>query len=121
LLIKLAYVTIAPTKFRQHKECSLLKIHISEETAGYIIKDLQAVEGNKIRFFVRLGGCSTVQDGFSLGISKDTPKHPAVVIEIQNHEFFIEDEDEWFFDKNDLTVSVKNDEIQFEFNNGEKK
>ncbi|MFD1357711.1 HesB/YadR/YfhF family protein [Fictibacillus halophilus] len=94
-----------------------MKIHMSEETAGYIIKDLQAVEGKKIRFFVRLGGCSTVQDGFSLGINKDTPKHPAVVLGIQNHEFFIEEEDEWFFDQNDLTVSVKNDEIQFEFHN----
>jgi uncharacterized protein YneR len=90
---------------------------MSEETAEYIIKDLQAVEGNKIRFFVRLGGCSTVQDGFSLGINKDTPKHPAVELDIQNHEFFIEEEDEWFFDQNDLTVSVENDEIKFKYHN----
>jgi uncharacterized protein YneR len=90
---------------------------MSEETAEYIIKDLQAVAGNKIRFFVRLGGCSTAQEGFSLGINKDTPKHPAVVLDIQNHEFFIEDDDEWFFDQNDLTVSVEEDEIKFKFHN----
>jgi uncharacterized protein YneR len=88
---------------------------MSEETAEYIIKDLQAVAGNKIRFFVRLGGCSTAQEGFSLGINKDTPKHPAVVLDRQNHEFFIEEEDEWFFDQKDLTVSVEDDEIRFKF------
>lgn len=31
--------------------------------------------------------------------------------------FFIEEEDEWFFDGNDLTVSVKNGEIQYDFHN----
>jgi uncharacterized protein YneR len=90
---------------------------MSEETAEFIIKDLQAVEGNEIRFFVRLGGCSTAQEGFSLGINKDTPKHPAVVLDLQNHEFFIEEEDEWFFNQNDLTVSVEDDEIKFKFHN----
>ncbi|MCM3719595.1 HesB/YadR/YfhF family protein [Fictibacillus phosphorivorans] len=94
-----------------------MKINMTEKTAEHIINDLQAIEGNQIRFFVRLGGCSTVQDGFSLGINKDTPKHPAVALDIQNHEFFIEEEDEWFFDQNDLTVSVENDEIKFKFHN----
>lgn len=93
---------------------------MSEETAAFIIKDLQAVPGNKIRFFVRLGGCSTVQDGFSLGINKDTPKHPTTVLELKDHQFFIEDEDEWFFDQSDLTVSVENDEIKYEFLNENK-
>jgi uncharacterized protein YneR len=90
---------------------------MSEETATFIIKDLQAVSGDKIRFFVRLGGCSTVQDGFSLGINKDNPKHPAALLELKNHQFFIEDEDVWFFDQSDLTVSVKNDEIKYDFIN----
>jgi uncharacterized protein YneR len=93
---------------------------MSEETATFIIKDLQEVSGDKVRFFVRLGGCSTVQDGFSLGINKDTPKHPAAVLELKDHQFFIEDEDEWFFDQSDLTVSVKNDEIKYEFLNENK-
>jgi uncharacterized protein YneR len=97
-----------------------LKIQISDDTATHIINDLQAVSGDKIRFFVRLGGCSTVQDGFSLGINKDTPKHPAAILKIKDYEFFIEEEDEWFFDGNDLTVSVKNEEIHYDFENSVK-
>ena len=92
-----------------------MKIHMSDETANHIIKDLEASSGDNIRFFVRLGGCSTVQDGFSLGIAKDHPKHPAVSVRIQNHEFFIEEEDVWFFDRSDLKVNVQNGEIGFDY------
>ncbi|KZE66453.1 hypothetical protein AWM68_06400 [Fictibacillus phosphorivorans] len=90
---------------------------MNEDTATHVINDLQASPSDSIRFFVRLGGCSTVQDGFSLGITKDTPKHPAAELTINEQTFFIEEEDEWFFDGSDLTVSVKNDEIQFDFHN----
>lgn len=94
-----------------------MKINMNEDTAIHIINDLQADTNDSIRFFVRLGGCSTVQDGFSLGITKDSPKHPAAELTIQKQKFFIEEEDEWFFDGCDLTVSVKNGEIQYEFHN----
>ncbi|WP_394603916.1 HesB/YadR/YfhF family protein [Fictibacillus sp. UD] len=90
---------------------------MNEDTAKHVINDLQATPDDSIRFFVRLGGCSTVQDGFSLGITKDTPKHPAAELTMNEQTFFIEEEDEWFFDGNDLTVSVKNGEIQYDFHN----
>lgn len=93
-----------------------LKIILNEDTANFVIKDLQASQNDSIRFFVRLGGCSTVQDGFSLGLTKDTPKHPAAEIVVENHTFFIEQEDEWFFDGNDLTVSITDGEIKYDFN-----
>ncbi|WNB90262.1 iron-sulfur cluster biosynthesis family protein [Bacillus sp. NEB1478] len=92
-----------------------MNIHMNDETANFIIKDLQADKGDKIRFFVRLGGCSTAQEGFSLGISKDNPKYPAASLNLQNHEFFIEEEDQWFFDQNDLKVKIQNGEIEYEF------
>lgn len=94
-----------------------MKINMNEDTATHVINDLQASSSDSIRFFVRLGGCSTVQDGFSLGITKDTPKHPVTELTIKKQIFFIEEEDEWFFDGNDLTVSVKNGEIQYDFTN----
>ncbi|MDR7072274.1 HesB/YadR/YfhF family protein [Fictibacillus barbaricus] len=92
-----------------------MKIHMNDETADFIINDLQADQGDKIRFFVRLGGCSTAQEGFSLGITKDTPKHPAASLKLQEHEFFIEEEDEWFFDQNDLKVKIQNGEIDYDY------
>ncbi|ANC76987.1 hypothetical protein ABE65_009295 [Fictibacillus phosphorivorans] len=93
-----------------------MKIILNEETAKFVINDLQASQNDSIRFFVRLGGCSTVQDGFSLGLTKDTPKHTAAEIVVENHTFFIEQEDEWFFDGNNLTVSIKDGEIKYDFN-----
>jgi uncharacterized protein YneR len=92
-----------------------MEIHMNDETANHVIKDLQADQGDKIRFFVRLGGCSTVQEGFSLGVSKDVPKHPAAILKLHDHEFYIEEEDEWFFDKNDLTVTIKDGEIEYKY------
>jgi uncharacterized protein YneR len=92
-----------------------MEIHMNEETADHIINDLSADQGSHIRFFTRMGGCSTVQEGFSLGIIKDSPKRPAASLKVKDHEFFIEESDEWFFDKNDLKVNVKNGEIEYEF------
>jgi uncharacterized protein YneR len=92
-----------------------MKIFMNEKTAKHIIHDLQADNGVQIRFFVRMGGCSTVQDGFSLGVIKDSPKYPAVKLELLDHTFYVEEEDEWFFDHNDLQVIVKDDEIGYEY------
>ncbi|MBY6035933.1 HesB/YadR/YfhF family protein [Fictibacillus nanhaiensis] len=96
-----------------------MNIQMSKETADHIIKDLKEDKGESIRFFARLGGSSSIQQGFSLGVIKDTPKHPAATLKLQDHLFFIEEEDEWFFDKNDLNVSIVNGEIQYEFSKGE--
>ena len=43
--------------------------------------------------------------GLSLGIRKDDPAHPAVQIQEEDINFFIESDDEWFFDGHNLVVT----------------
>ena len=44
--------------------------------------------------------------GLSLGIRKDDPAHPAVQIQEEGINFFIEGDDEWFFDGHNLSVTL---------------
>lgn len=67
-------------------------------------EELALSAGACIRFFVRYGGHSSIQSGFSLGISKDHPVHPIVSIEQDGLTFFIEESDLWFFDGHDLII-----------------
>lgn len=43
--------------------------------------------------------------GLSLGIRKDDPAHPTVQIQEEDINFFIESDDEWFFDGHNLVVT----------------
>ncbi|MFC7370720.1 HesB/YadR/YfhF family protein [Fictibacillus iocasae] len=97
----------------------MMKLYVSKKAAEALKTDLQHSSGNAVRFFVRLGGCSTVQSGFSVGVTKDDPKHPGPVAtdEQTGLTFFIEQEDEWFFDNHDLHVEYdeENENLQYEY------
>ena len=60
--------------------------------------------------------CSTVQKGLSLGIRKDDPAHPAVQIQEEGINFFIEGDDEWFFDGHNLSVTLNEGDDFPQFN-----
>lgn len=66
---------------------------------------LDLKEGDQVRFFVRYGGCSNVQKGFSLGVSKDEPQQIGVSAEKDGITFFVEESDVWYFDGHDLLVT----------------
>jgi uncharacterized protein YneR len=70
-----------------------------------------------VRFFARVGGCSTVQSGYSLGISMERPIEASLSTEMDGITFFVEEKDTWYFDGNDLTVKYKrkDDDISFEY------
>ena len=57
--------------------------------------------------------------GLSLGIRKDDPAHPAVQIQEEGINFFIEGDDEWFFDGHNLSVTLNegDDFPQFNYEN----
>ena len=60
-----------------------------------------------------------MQKGLSLGIRKDDPAHPAVQIQEEGINFFIESDDEWFFDGHNLSVTFNDgdDFPQFNYEN----
>lgn len=83
-----------------------MKIFISPVAMKWFQEEMETVEGDTIRFYARYGGSSAVQEGFSLGVTKDKPFEPSVTIQLENVLFFIEERDEWYFDGHDLYVDV---------------
>ena len=52
----------------------------------------------------------------SLGIRKDDPAHPAVQTQEEGINFFIEGDDEWFFDGHNLFVTLNDGDDFPQFN-----
>lgn len=84
-----------------------MKIEISSEAAAWYKEELNLKSGDFVQFFVRYGGCSTVQKGFSLGIANAEPMDIGVKTEKDGITFYIEEKDLWYFDGNDLIIEYK--------------
>ncbi|ABS22503.1 HesB/YadR/YfhF family protein [Bacillus cytotoxicus] len=87
-----------------------MNLSVTKEAATWYKEELNLQSGDTIRFFVQYGGCSTVQKGLSLGIRKDEPAQPAVEIQEEGITFFIESDDEWYFDGHNLSVTFNKDD-----------
>ncbi|MCK7606230.1 HesB/YadR/YfhF family protein [Geobacillus stearothermophilus] len=84
-----------------------MNIIITKKAFDWYKRELELKPGDAIRFFARYGGCSTVQKGFSLGMTKDEPAgEPAAQTTVDGVTFFVEDSDQWYFDGRDLTVDL---------------
>ncbi|PLT32502.1 HesB/YadR/YfhF family protein [Bacillus sp. V5-8f] len=83
-----------------------MNLTISDEAAAWYINEMNLKNGDTVRFFARYGGCSTVQSGFSLGVSTDKPINAATQTEKNGIMFFIEENDAWYFDENNLSVTL---------------
>jgi len=82
----------------------MMKIIVQPKALNWYVEELDLREGDFVRFFARYGGCSTVQKGFSLGLAKEPPLNIGAKSEINGVTFFIEENDLWYFDNNNLTV-----------------
>ncbi|AGK53888.1 HesB/YadR/YfhF family protein [Bacillus sp. 1NLA3E] len=92
-----------------------MKIHISNEAADWYKDELVLKNGDFVRFFARYGGFSTVQQGFSLGLSNEQPEDVGVKLEMNGVTYFIEDRDLWYFDENDLYIDFNAKYLEPEF------
>lgn len=81
-----------------------MKITLTPEALAWFKDDMIVEKGDYVRFFVRYGGCSTVQKGFSLGVEKQKPIQIGSQIEEDGIIFYVEEEDLWYFDGHDLEV-----------------
>lgn len=102
-------------KLYRRKEFFNLKIHISTEAADWYKDELYLKDGDFVRFFARYGGFSSVQQGFSLGLSNDKPEDIGAKEEVNGVTYYIEDRDLWYFDDLDLYIdfNAKNFEPEF--------
>lgn len=87
-----------------------MNIHVSDQAAHWYKEEMLLREGDYVRFFARYGGCSTVQQGFSLGVSAETPHQLGVSLTKEGIHYYIEEKDLWYFDDKDLFVDF-NDQV----------
>lgn len=96
-----------------------MKMIVEENAASWYKNELQLEKGDMVQFFVRYGGCSNVQKGFSLGVVKQTPEDIGASFDSNGITFFVEKRDIWYFDDHNLRVELdKNeDEPIFQYEN----
>ncbi|ANU28480.1 HesB/YadR/YfhF family protein [Planococcus versutus] len=92
-----------------------MQIIISNDALDWFKKEMEVMHGEAVRFFVRYGGSSKLQPGFSLGVTKDQPREIGVQLERDHVVYFIEKNDIWYFDEHNLEVSVNDDLHELEY------
>lgn len=83
-----------------------MKIFLSKEALLWFKEEMEAEPGDAIRFFARYGGSSSIQAGFSLGVTKEQPDEVAIETEHNSVRYYIESRDKWYFLGHDLHVNV---------------
>ncbi len=86
-----------------------MQINISDDALDWFKEEMEVTQGEAVRFFVRYGGSSKLQPGFSLGVTKDQPQEIGAQVEQDQVTYFIEKSDIWYFDGHNLEVSVNDD------------
>lgn len=83
-----------------------MEIIISEEAAKWYKEELDLEDQASIRFFVRYGGVGGRIPGFSLGISVGPPRQIHTATTVNNLQFYIEEEDAWYFENQNLLITL---------------
>lgn len=81
-----------------------MEIKITDKAVQWFKQEMELIEGDYIRFFVRYGGSSPLHEGFSLGMNKEEPMDPAVIVNKDGCRYFIEERDIWYFNGHNLLV-----------------
>ncbi|MED3765089.1 HesB/YadR/YfhF family protein [Ureibacillus terrenus] len=94
-----------------------MKIVITDEALTWFKEEMEVEHGDYIRFYAHYGGCSPFHESFSLGMNREKPHDIGVETVVDGIHFFIEKDDEWFFNDHDLHVSVdpKTEELLYEY------
>lgn len=100
---------------RRERGASQMKLTVTSKAVDWFRQEWGCQEGDMIRFFVRYGGVSTVQDSFSMGISKEQPNEIGLSAIVDGITFYMEQDELWYINGKDLTVDYKpeTDEVDF--------
>lgn len=92
-----------------------MKIVINDQAANWYKEEMGLNTGDYVRFFARYGGHSTVQQGFSLGISNEEPLDAGISTTKDGITYYIEQKDLWYFDNHNLYVEFNEKAKEPEF------
>ncbi|SFP17122.1 HesB/YadR/YfhF family protein [Salibacterium halotolerans] len=94
-----------------------MNITLSAPALKWFEQEMEAAEGDSIRFFARYGGRSPIHPGFSLGVTKAEPFEPWAQMTENGIVFYVEEKDKWYFEGYDLHVkySRKHEAVDYEY------
>ncbi|HJF19286.1 MAG TPA: iron-sulfur cluster biosynthesis protein [Enterococcus columbae] len=81
-----------------------MELTISKQAQQWFDREITLNENQGIRFYGKVYGSTPIHEGFSVGLSVDTPQQPIVETIVDNRLYFIEETDQWFFANHDLIV-----------------
>ncbi|NJP38097.1 HesB/YadR/YfhF family protein [Alkalicoccus luteus] len=94
-----------------------MNLDITDEALKWFKNEVEADEGDTIKFFAKYGGESPIQSGFSIGFAlHETPESAGVKKEKDGITFFVEEKDLWYFDGYDLTVEFDEEKQEIHYN-----
>ena len=86
--------------------------------SGLFKEEVEVEAGNKVQFNVQIYGTSPIREGYSLAFKLDNDdSKKSVSVEKDGIEFYVEEQDVWFFDGYDLKVAYDEDkeEVKYEY------
>ncbi|MDT2737222.1 iron-sulfur cluster biosynthesis protein [Enterococcus pseudoavium] len=96
-----------------------MKLAITPQAQAWFKREIEPADGQGIKFYGKVYGKTQVHDGFSVGMSVDTPESPLIEEKVNGMMFFVEEADEWFFKGYDLIVDYDEElgEPKYDFSN----
>ncbi|MDP5276019.1 HesB/YadR/YfhF family protein [Chengkuizengella axinellae] len=95
-----------------------MKLTVTPTAADHFMDEFQLKQGDYVHFFVKYGGHSVIQTGFSLGISHDKPEKIGASVKLDDVTYYVEESDLWYFEGHQLKVDFNehNEEIEYNYN-----
>ncbi|MBW7477107.1 HesB/YadR/YfhF family protein [Paenibacillus oenotherae] len=87
-----------------------MRLLVEGAAADWYKREMLLQEGDHVRIFVRLGGCGSVQPGFSLGVMKDVPRNAALHHIAAGIDFYMEEDNLWYLDNKKLIITLDEQE-----------
>ncbi len=94
-----------------------MKLTVMAKALKWFKQEFSLEKGTGIKFYGKVYGSTQIHDNFSIGLSVDKPLDPLIQKEIEGVLFFIEKEDDWFFEDYNLVVDFNGnlEEPEYQF------
>lgn len=97
-----------------------MKFAVSKQAANWYKKEMDLDNGDYVQYYLQIyGGIATTHPNYSLGMSIGKTENIGVKDEVEGITFYFNDDNSWLFNEYDLSVVVKNGELEFIFTNNE--
>lgn len=95
-----------------------MEMTISDAALKWFKEDISVKNGDTVRFYPMFYGTSAVQEKYSLGFSThDEPIQIHTSQKVGDIEFYVEEDDIWFFNGHNLIVDYNpnKDELEYQY------